>query len=327
MNLASYIFRRLLAVLPLLLFLPLLTLLLMHLVPGNYFDSIRLNPQISPDLVKQYERLYHLDEPVLVQYFYWLRNLARLDLGYSFAYRQPVMDILGSRLWNTFLLSGVSFFIAWAFAVVLGLLAGLYKHSLFDRLLKSIAYIGLSLPNFFLCLILLAVAARWGHLPLGGMKSVYHETLPFWGRVADVARHMIVPVSVLSLASFAYLFRLMRSQTVETRARDFVLHLRARRIPEWKIIFKHIARNAINPMISLFGMELPALFSGAALVEIFTGWPGLGQVMLQAVRMQDMFLVLGNMTMIAFLLVAGNLAADVLLAMTDPRIRLAGRTA
>lgn len=323
-NLIGIIFRRLVTAIPFLLFLSMITFFLMHLVPGNYFDSLRLNPQIAEATIKQYERLYHLDRPVFVQYVMWLKNLCHLDFGYSFAYRRPVFEILASRLVNTLLLTGTSFLLSWIFAVIAGLLAGLRSDRFFDRLARVIAYFGLSIPNFFLCLILLYAASRGGGLPLGGMKSADYDSLSFWGKALDLVRHMIIPVFVLSLGSFAYLFRLMRSQTLEIKDKEFVLFLRASGISERKIIFKHIARNAINPLISLFGMELPALFSGAALVEIFTQWPGLGQIMLQAVRTQDLFLVLGNMVMIGVLLILGNLAADVLLMMTDPRIRLEG---
>lgn len=325
MNILRYFLKRLVSAIPLFIFLPLLTFVLMHFVPGNYFDTLRMNPQISPETIKQYERMYHLDEPVWMQFFYWLRNIVHLDFGYSFSYKQPVFDLLMSRLWNTFLLTGTAFGLAWLLAAVLGLWAGLHRDGLTDRIMRFIAYAGLSVPNFFLCLLLLWGASLWGGIPLGGMTSVYYEDLSWSGKIFDRLAHMVIPVSVLSLGSFAYLFRLMRSQTREVAGRDFVFYLRTLRIPEHKIIFKHVGRNAINPMITLFGLELPALFSGAALVEIFTGWPGLGSMMLQAVRMQDLFLVLGNMFMIAVLLVVGNFIADVLLAFMDPRIRLGGR--
>ncbi|MBI4550057.1 MAG: ABC transporter permease [Candidatus Omnitrophica bacterium] len=324
MNLLTYVLRRAAAVLPILVLLPFLTLLLMHWMPGNYFDTLRLNPQISPETIRQYEAMYHLDAPLPVQYFHWLLNLFRLDLGYSFAYRQPVTQILGSRLWNTFLLSGVSFLGAWLLAVLAGLAAGLKPGGWFDRAMSAFSYAALSIPAFFLCILFLYAASRTDILPLGGMRSVHHEALPLGGRLADVAVHLLIPASVLGLGTFAYLFRIMRSQTVDVASREFVLYLRSLGIPRRMIVFRHIARNALNPLVTIFGLELPALFSGAALVEIFTGWPGLGQVMLQAVRTQDVFLVLGNMVMISFLLIAGNLAADLLLVAVDPRIRLEG---
>ncbi|MBI3313468.1 MAG: ABC transporter permease [Candidatus Omnitrophica bacterium] len=323
-NLGPIILRRFLTAIPFLFFLSMITFFLMHFVPGNYFDALRMNPQISEATIKQYEKLYHLDQPLWIQYLLWIKNLCRLDFGYSFAYRRPVFELLTSRLAATLLLTGTSFLLSWFLAVAAGLWAGLKSDGFFDRMGKVIAYFGLSIPNFFLCLILLYSASRWGGLPLGGMRSVEYDSFSWFGKIMDLIRHMAIPVFVLTLGSFAYLFRLMRAQTREIRDKDFVLFLHASRIPENRIIFRHIARNAINPMISLFGMELPALFSGAALVEIFTQWPGLGQMMLQAVRTQDLFLVLGNIVMIGVLLIAGNLLADVLLMAMDPRIRLEG---
>ena len=315
---------RILSGLPLLLFLSLLTFSLMQLVPGNYFDSLRLNPQISAETIQKYEAIYGLDQPVIVQYFRWLGNLCRLDLGYSFAFRQPVTEVLGSRMINTLLLNAVALSLAWVLAVMLGLLSGVRENSLLDRLSRFVSYLSLSIPSFFLCLLLLLAAIQFDGFPLGGMKSVLHDRLSVAGKLVDIARHMVIPVTVLTLASFAYLYRLMRSQTLEAKKKEFIFFLRANRISDNRITFHHIARNAVNPLVSHFGLELPVLFSGSALVEIFTGWPGLGQVMLQAVRSQDLFLVLGNLMMIAVLLIFGNLIADVLLVLVDPRIRMSG---
>lgn len=307
---------------PLLLVLPFMTFCLMHLMPGNYFDSLRLNPQISPDTIKKYEALYHLDQPLLAQYFHWLKNILRLDFGYSFAYKQPVLAVLGSRLGNTLLLSGASFVLAWLLAILLGLWAGMKRDSWIDRAFHLMAYAGLSVPAFLLAILFLSFASHWGGFFLGGMKSVGYEDMTLPGKCFDVVRHMLIPVAVIAFNSWGYLFRVMRAQVVEVAESEFVLLLRAYQVPPVKIALKHVARNALNPMISLFGLELPSLFSGVALVEIITGWPGLGQIMLQAVRTQDVFLVLGNMVMISVLLVAGNLLADILLAASDPRIRM-----
>ncbi|HTL46890.1 MAG TPA: ABC transporter permease [Verrucomicrobiae bacterium] len=326
MNFSSFLFKRFLAVLPLVFFLPLMTFVLMHYVPGNYFDSLRLNPQISPDTIKRYEELYHLNEPVLMQYGHWLKSILRLDFGYSFSYKQPVLNLLASRFWNTLALTGTSFLLAWFLAVALGLNAGLKRGGLLDKSCRLMAYLGLSIPGFFLCLLLMAAAATWTRLPLGGMESALYEDLSFGHKILDRLSHMVIPVSVLTFSSFAYLFRFMRAQTLTVTEKDFVFYLRTLRVPERSILYKHVARNAVNPMITLFGLELPALFSGAALVEIFTGWPGLGSMMLQAVRAQDLFLVLGNMMILSVLLVAGNLIADILLATLDPRIRLEGKS-
>ena len=324
MRLFFYGLRRLAASLPLLLFLPFLTFCLMHLVPGNFFDVLRLNPQISPETIRRYEDLYHLREPLWSQYFHWLSRIVQLDFGYSFSYQQPVLQLLGSRFWNTFLLTGTSFLLAWTLAVATGLYAGVRPSSFSDRLLCAAAYAGLSIPGFFLCLLLMAAVLQWGGLPLGGMRHPLYQSFSPFRQWLDLIAHMAVPVGALTFSTYAYLFRFMRAQTLEVAGRDFVFYLRAMRVPESRVVFRHIARNALNPMVSLFGLELPALFSGAALVEILTGWPGLGSMMLQAVRAQDLFLVLGNMLILSVLLVAGNWIADLLILVLDPRIRLQG---
>ncbi|MBU9888597.1 MAG: ABC transporter permease [Candidatus Omnitrophica bacterium] len=317
-----FLLRRLGSTLPLFFLLPLMTFGLLHLVPGNYFDQLRLNPQISQATVEKYEAVYHLKDPVVVQYFHWLKRVARFDLGYSFAYRRPVLEVLGSRLGNTVLLTGVSFLWAWLLAVFLGLLAARYPRALWSRAMEGFAYAGLSIPNFFLCMLILGAASQWGGLPLGGMRAFDHESFGFAAKWADLLRHLVIPSFVLGYGIFSFLFRLMRSQALEVLDKEFILILRAFRVSEARILFKHVIRNAINPLVTLLGMQLPVLVSGAALVEIFTGWPGLGQVMLQAVRTQDIFLVLGNMVMISCLLILGNLFADLLLVGVDPRIRV-----
>jgi len=319
----NYFLKRLGSTLPLLFLIPLLTFWLMNLVPGNYFDQYRMNPQISEETIQKYEELYHLDKPVLVQYVYWLRQLFQLDFGYSFAYKQPVLDVLGSRLGNTILLSGASFLWAWLLAIFLGLLASRNEKSTLNRMTGSLAYVALSIPSFLLCLLLLHLASRVGFFPLGGMRSVDHATLSWFQKMVDIGKHLLIPSFVLGLGIFAYLFRLMRSQAREVLGKEFVVYLRSWRLSENSIFYKHVGRNAMNPLVTMLGLELPSLVSGAALVEIFTGWPGLGQVMLQAVRTQDLFLVLGNLVMVSILLVLGNFLSDLLLVVVDPRIRMA----
>ncbi|MBU3758895.1 MAG: ABC transporter permease [Candidatus Omnitrophica bacterium] len=316
-----FLVKRIAGALPVFLFLPFLTFLLLNLIPGNYFDSLRMNPQISAETLKRYESMYQLDAPVAVQYLSWLKNLLFLDFGYSFSYQQPVLEVLSSRVGNTLLLTVSAFLLAWLTAVPLGLWAGLHPGGSLDRGVRMLAYLGLSIPNFFLCLLLLWGASWLSGWPLGGMLSPFSEHMAWPDRVLDLLSRMVIPVSVLAFSSFAFLFRLMRAQVLEVRDRDFVFFLRSLRISERRLVFKHIARNAVNPLISLFGMELPALFSGAAMVEIFSGWPGLGSLMLQAVRAQDQFLVLGSMALMAVLLILGNLLSDILLAAADPRIR------
>jgi len=316
-----FIFKRLCIAIPIIFFLSFITLVLINIVPGNYFDQLRMNPQIGEEVIQQYEEKFHINDNVFVQYLYWIKGIVHLDFGYSFTYQAPVFSLIKTRLWNTFLLSFSAFLISWCIAIPLGTLAAYKKNSAFDRIFLSLSYVFLSVPGFFLAILIMFMCAHWTALPLGGMRSIYYEELNFLGKLVDVLRHMIVPLVVVTVGSTCYLFRLMRSHVLDVLRQDYIRILHIRQIPKRVIIFKHVLRNALNPLITLLGYQLPALFSGAALTEIITGWPGLGSMMLFAVRSQDIFLVMGNMLMISFLLVIGNMMADILLAVTDPRIR------
>jgi len=316
-----FIIKRLIITVPIVFFLSFLTLFLINLVPGSYFDQLRMNPQIGEEVIKSYEEKFHINENVFVQYLYWLKGMLKLDFGYSFTYQTPVFGLIKTRLFNTFLLSFSSFLFSWLIAIPLGALAAFRKNSLLDKILLSCSYFFLSFPGFFLAIIIMVLVAHLTGLPLGGMRSIYYSNLSWLGKIKDVAQHIFVPLMVISLSSASYLFRLMRSNVLDVLSRDFVRVLYMRGISKYIILFKHVMRNAINPLVTLLGFQLPALFSGAALVEIITGWPGLGTIMLHAVRSQDIFLVMGNMFMISLLLVVGNIMSDILLGLTDPRIR------
>jgi len=317
----SYLLRRLLIAVPLLLGISFLTFMFIQAAPGNYFDTLRMNPEISEETIRQYEARYRLDQPPLVQYGYWLRNLARGDLGYSFAFRAPVASVIGSRLWNTMLLAIVTMLVTWLLAIPLGIYGAVRHQTVLDRAISFMAFIGMSVPTFFLALLALFVASKLPGFPLGGMRSVDFDSLSPLGRMWDVAQHLALPVTVLTIASLAGLQRLMRGNMLEVLRAPYITTARAKGLSEGRVIYLHALRNAINPMITIFGYELSSLLSGAALTEIICNWPGLGSLMLSAVRQQDLFLVMGDMMMGAVLLLAGNLVADILLAWSDPRIR------
>ncbi|MBI2871377.1 MAG: ABC transporter permease [Candidatus Omnitrophica bacterium] len=319
---AAYVFRRVLIAVPLLLAMTLVAFIFIQMAPGDWFDTLRLNPQISQDTIARYEALYHLDQPVLVQYFYWLGNLARGDLGFSFEHKSPVASVIRSRVGNTLILAVVSIVVAWGFSIPLGILSAVRKNKLTDRVLQVIAFIGMSIPNFFFCLLLLYAASVTGVLPLGGIRSVAFDSLSLGGKVGDAARHLVIPTLVLSTASFAGLMRVMRGTLLDVLKAPYALAARAKGLPEWKVLGRHAVPNAINPLITIFGFEFSGLLSGAAITEIILNWPGLGSLMLSAVRSQDLYLVMGSMVMGGLLLVLGNLIADCLLAWIDPRIQL-----
>jgi len=317
----TYIIRRILISIPLLLAISFITFLFIQIAPGDFFDIMKMNPQISPETINMYKGKYHLDRPLIIQYFYWILRLLKLDLGYSFFYNSPVSKVLLSRIFNTLLLSICSIILTWVFAIPFGIWAALHRNKIIDRLLSILSYFGLSVPNFFFALLLLFLASVTGILPLGGMRSVNFGDFTLIGKIIDIAKHIIIPAIVISTASLAGLQRIMRGNMLEVLGKQYILTARAKGLPEHRVVYIHALRNALNPMVTIFGYQFSALLSGAALTEIVTGWPGLGSTLLVAVRAQDIYLVMGSMLIGGVMLLLGNLLADVVLAWLDPRIR------
>jgi len=317
----NYIIKRILIAIPLILAMSFVTFLAINLAPGNFFDTLRLDPQFSEETIRHYEALYHLDKPVIIQYLYWLKNLVKLDFGYSFFYNAPVKRVISSRLLNTLLLSSVSLLFTWLIAISLGIIAAVKRNRFADRFISFLSFIGLSIPSFFFALLLLYLASAFGALPLGGMRSANFDSLNLLEKIFDIAKHLIIPTIVIATSAFAGLQRLMRGNLLDVLRQQYILAARAKGLPENRVIYHHALRNAINPLVTIFGYQLSGLLSGAALTEIICNWPGLGSLLLSAVRAQDVYLVMGSMLMGGILLLAGNLISDILLAWVDPRIR------
>lgn len=321
------ILRRLVISVPQLLLMSLITFLFIDLAPGDILAKYRFDPRISSETVERIEKKYHFDKPAIVQYGYWLTRLVRLDLGYSFSREAPVSSVIAERFLNTMTLSLFTILLTWAVAIPLGIYAAVHQYSWGDRILSVISYFGMSLPNFFLALVLMYLVYAAGELPvisgipIGGMVSAGYERLPWYGKLADRAAHLVLPVIVLTVGALAGLQRISRGNMLEEFRKQYVTTARAKGLPEHQVIYKHALRNAVNPLITLFGFEFSTLLSGAALLEIIVNWPGLGSLMLAAVRAQDTFLVMGSMLMGGVMLILGNLVADILLVVVDPRVR------
>ncbi len=324
----TYIVRRLFTMIPLLFAMSFVTFMFIRMIPGDVLAPYRNNPQISQETIHEMEHKFHFDKPAIVQYGYWLKSMVRLDFGYSFSKRCPVSSVIASHAVNTLYLALFSILITWCLGIPLGIWCAVHQYKLSDKVFSFLSYIGMSLPSFFLALLLMYLFSNIGDIPLigrlpvGGMKSDDFDSFSAIGKFFDVMKHMIIPGIVLGIASIASLQRVMRGSMLEELRARYITTARAKGLPESRVQYVHALRNAINPLITLFGYELAGLLSGAALTEIITGWPGLGSIMLEAVRSQDVFLVMGNMMMGGILLIAGNLVADVALALSDPRIRL-----
>lgn len=319
--------RRTLISIPQLLLISFITFLLIDLAPGDVLARYKFDPRIRPETVKQIEAKFHFDKPVIVQYGHWLLRLLQFDLGYSFSRDAPVANVIGERLFNTFLLSFFSILFTWLIAVPLGIYAAVKQYSIGDRIMSFISYFGMSLPTFFLAMVLMFIiyqlrnVALFGAIPIGGMISAGYENMSFFQKIGDRAAHLILPVFVLTVNALAGLQRISRGNMLEELRKQYITTARAKGLAENKVIYTHALRNAINPLITLFGLEFSSLLSGAALLENVINWPGLGRLMLQAVQSQDTFLVMGSMLMGGVMLIVGNIIADVLLAVADPRVR------
>jgi peptide/nickel transport system permease protein len=297
---------------------------IMKLAPGDYFARLTQDTRVSQEYIRQQRAKYRLDSPAYVQYVAWLRSFLRGDLGYSFEYKRPVSELIGERLLNTLLLNAVAITLTWLVAIPLGVYAAVRQYSRADKLLSSIAFMGMSLPGFFLALLFLYLfSGVLGWLPAGGLKSLDYDRFSAWGKLTDLAAHLAIPVVVLVIGALAGLQRIMRGNMLDVLRQQYVITARAKGLPENRVIYKHALRNAINPLVTIFGYEFAALFSGAALLEIITSYPGLGFLLFNAVRAKDEFLVMGGFMMGAVMLLIGNLLADVLLAVVDPRISYA----
>lgn len=324
----TFLLRRLLAMIPMLFGVSVIAFLLLSLSPGDPLAAQRGNPQIPDALIRQIEQQYGFDRSVPEQYVRWLSRVVQGDLGYSFKFKRPVADVIRERLLATLLLSLFSTFLTWLVAVPLGVWSALRRGEWPDKTISVIAFVGMSLPSFFLALLLLYAASvlpplpLFGRIPIGGIVSPGFDSMGFFARIFDVFKHLLVPGLVLTVGGIAGLQRIARGSTLETLSQPYVLAARARGLSERRVLWVHAFRNAANPLITLLGFEFSALLSGAAFTEIITSWPGMGLVALEAVRSKDMFLVMATVLMGSLLLLLGNLLADILHAWNDPRVKL-----
>ncbi|MFO7883027.1 MAG: ABC transporter permease [Kosmotogaceae bacterium] len=317
----KYIVRRLILAIPVLLGVSVLAFMIISGAPGDFLDNYRLNPSVSARQVEVLERQFGFDKPIVVQYFKWLGEVLRGNFGYSFVYHVPVFDLIWRRLGATLLLSIITLIFTWGIAIPLGIYAALHQYSASDQGLSVFAFIGLSIPNFFFALLWLFMAAKTGWFPIGGIISLNHDELSMIGKLGDYLWHVVGPVVTLGTAGLAGQMRQMRGQLLDKLTQDYVIFARAKGMPENNVIYTHAVRNAINPLITMFGYALSALLGGAVLTETVFGWPGMGRLVIEALTSQDLFLVMASLLLASLMLVIGNLSADLLLAWVDPRIR------
>ncbi len=320
MEFFKYISKRIFQVIPLLIIVSLISFFIIRLSPIDPLAELRLNPSISQETLDKEIKRLNLDKPIYIQYISWAKSFLKGDLGYTSA-GEKVSTKLKERIPNTLLLTSIVIFMTWLVGIPLGILAAIKKETAFDRALTVISSIGMAIPSFFFAILLLIFAVKTGWFPVGGLTSYNFNELSLIGKFFDLAKHLVLPTVVLFTISLSGLQRQMRANMLEVLDSDYVKFARAKGLSEFKVIFKHALRNAINPMITLLGFEFAGLLSGAALTEYVFQYPGLGRLILEAVMKSDINLVMASLMMGTIMLILGNLIADILLMLTDPRVR------
>lgn len=317
----KYIIKRILQTIPLLIMVSLISFFIIRLSPVDPLAELKLNPSVSPATVERERQRLGLDKPIIVQYGKWACSFVQGDLGVT-STGEKVSQKLKERIPNTLLLTSIVILLTWLVGVPLGIIAAVNWKTPFDRILTFLTSIGMAIPSFFFAVLLLIFAVKTGWFPIGGLTSPNFADMSFIGKLWDITHHLILPVIVLFTISLAGLQRQMRANMLDVLDSDYVKFARAKGLSEFSVIYKHALRNAINPMITLLGFEFAGLLSGAALTEYVFQYPGLGRLILEAVMKSDINLVMASLMMGAIMLVLGNLIADILLIITDPRIRV-----
>jgi peptide/nickel transport system permease protein len=321
--LGRYILRRLLQTLPVVLGVVTLNFLLLQLAPGDLATVLAGEAGGAPkEYIDQLRQRFGQDQPIIVQLFHYLRNLAVLDLGYSFRQSAPVLDLLLARLWPTLLLMGSTLLLSLSMGVGMGLLAALWVRTWKDHLISVAAIIFYATPLFWIGLMLILVfSIKFGWFPTSGMEDVVAFNEGF-ARVVDIAHHLVLPTITLSMFYVALYARLMRASMLEQRGLDYVTTARAKGIPERTIVTRHVFRNALLPVVTMAGIQFGSLLGGSVVVESVFAWPGLGQLAYQSLFARDFNLLLGIFFLSACLVVIVNLVVDLVYVLLDPRIRI-----
>jgi peptide/nickel transport system permease protein len=324
----TYIARRLLAMIPTLLIVSVLTFVIIQLPPGDFLTTLSAQAAESGGSIDQaamdnLRKQYGLDQPMYVQYVNWIAGFPRGDFGYSVEWKRPVSELIGSRLGFTLVLSGFALVFTWLVAVPIGIYSATHQYSPADIGLTTLGFLGLSVPDFMLGLIYLFVGVFVFNAPVGGLLSPALEDAPWTStaKLLDLGNHLLWPTIILGAAGTAQLIRIMRGNLLETLSQQFVTTARAKGLPERTVVNKYAVRVAINPLISVMGMQLPQLISGATILGIVLSLPTTGPLFLHALINQDIYLAGTFLLMLSGLLMLGNLLADLLLAWADPRIR------
>lgn len=318
----KYIIRRLLIMIPILFGISIIVFFLIASIPGDAIDAQFGTSKLSAEKIAELKSLLGYDQPVWIRYFNWLKNALQGNFGYSFQYNLPVATVIHNFIWNSFLLALIAFILELAIAIPVGVVSATKVHSVFDIIFTIVAFAGISLPSFFLALLLQKVfSINLGWLPLDGMETVGID-MSAGQHFVDVLKHMILPVVCLTMMQIGGTMRYVRTSMLEVINQDYIRTARSKGLQERVVIYKHALKNAIIPIVTFVGSALPSLFSGAMITETVFAWPGIGKIFLASIAKRDYMFMMGYIMLLALLTMLGNLLSDILYSVADPRIRL-----
>lgn len=318
----EYLVRRVAQSLLVLFLVSLVTFGLIHAAPGGPV-TLFIKPGQSPEIVQQQLHNMGLDRPLHVQYWDWLSRMVRGDFGKTFKASRPVGDLLWPALKNTIILMATAWLITLLIAIPWGIYNSTRQYGISDNVAAAIGYAGFAMPAFWFGILLQeAMALKLGLFPLSDMHTIGRE-----GDIVDLVRHMVLPVTTLVIINLAGYLKYARASMLEVLGQDYVRTARAKGVPERKVVFRHALRNALIPIITILGLDLPFIVGGAALTETVFNWPGMGRLFVDAAFAREYTLLMATTVVTAVVVILGNLLADILYAAVDPRVRLGGKGA
>jgi len=324
----TYIIHRLLIAIPTLIAISIVSFIIIQLPKGDYLDrriqelEEQYGDSSSMEMAAELRQRYGLDKSMPQRYLSWITGFVQGNFGESFRYEVEVNQLIWDRIGFTLLISIGSLFFTYIVAVPVGIYSATHQYNFSDNLLTLLSFVGMSIPAFLLALTLMVFAFELFGLPLFGLFSSYYEGAPWTvGKLGDLIQHLWIPVIVLGLNGTAGLMRIMRGNLLDVLGQPFIQTARAKGLKEWVVVVKHAVRLAINPLVSILGMSLPTILSGAAIVSVVLGLPTVGPLLLRSLLDEDIYLAGTLIMLLSSLLVIGNLLADIALAWVDPRIR------
>jgi peptide/nickel transport system permease protein len=314
---AIFLARRMAQSVPLLLGITIVTFLMVNAVPGGPLSLYANNPSFTAEDAARLQRVLGLDQPLYIRYLSWLGAFLRGDWGYSYATHRPVLEMIGDRLPNTLYLMGTVYVVTILIAIPVGIVAAVRQYSASDHLVTGLAFAGVSMPTFWLGLLLIIFFGLTLHLfPLGGMATPGADF-----DLQDRLWHLVLPVATLSTVGIAHYTRYLRASMLETLGQEYIRTARAKGMIERLVVLRHALKNAGIPLVTVAAVDLPELFVGALVTESIFGWPGMGRLFLDAATRSDYPVLMGILTVAAGMVIAANLMADVIYGYLDPRIR------